>query len=154
MGSLDRLRRSLFGQYLSDEAKKKGVTVGLVSHGKVMWVEIPFTLSRPEKIFSVKLQPLTYFRNVQTQLGPVDIPEYTKYPSMNSLRTNVICLLDYFDQKNLPGPSAFIYLSKQGVYVSKHGWLSLYSTNFGIRRAHFLFHVVIIFLNHLARQLS
>ena len=88
----------------------------------------------PWGIFFVKLKPLTYFWSIETQFGSVRIPEYAQYANAENLKYNVICLLGYFCREKLPVPIAFIYLPKQRFYVSKHGWLSLYATKFGIRR--------------------
>ena len=113
MQTLSRLRASILQHYKSDSAKMFGLTLGMLIETRVMWIEIPFALIRPERFFFIHLKSSTRYPPTQTLFGSISFPEYVPHPSLEQLCKNPMCLLGYFSEKQLPEPDAIFYIKKE-----------------------------------------
>ena len=113
MQKLSRLRSSILQHYKEESAKMLGLTPGLLIETRVMWIEIPFLLIRPERLFFLHLKSSTRYPPTQTLFGPISFPEYVPHPSLEQLCKNTMCLIDYFCDKQLPEPDALLYIKKK-----------------------------------------
>ena len=103
-----------------------------------MWIEVCLALMTPGRICFARLQCANYHNEVHTMLGPLSIPQYTKWSTPDFVKQG-LCIIDYFTQRDLPEPDAFAYLNKLGVIVTEHGWTSEYSKKCSVCCVYYLF---------------
>ena len=152
MSRLARFRKSFFAHYKFAESVARGVTVGLVLKGKIMWIEVCLALMTPERIFFTRLQCVKYHNEIHTMLGPLRFPQFSKWPTPDFVKHG-LCIIDYFAQRDLPEPEAFVYLNKVGVIVTEHGWTSEYSKKCSVCCVYYFFRrCVLSFLSEFSNR--
>ena len=91
---LTRMGAIIIQEYRNGYSKMYAVIAGLVIRARVLRIEIPILLLRPENV-PPRLKHLARYPPMGYLFGDVDIREYVYYPSLGKLCGSASCLIDY-----------------------------------------------------------